>query len=266
MSLFRRAEFYKSAHQPWDLPLESRCEVAFAGRSNAGKSSALNTLAGQGRLAFVSKTPGRTQLMNYFSLGRDRFLVDLPGYGYAKIAKEARKPWGRLLGEYLHTRPALAGLVLVMDIRHPMGELDRTLLEWYYPTGKPVHVLLSKADKLARGQAMTVLREVSAELASFSANWTAQLFSSLKRTGIEEAEAVVEAWFGHSRENENLLRALDISANGVAEGGRNRSGRHENPKPGESVSRSPGFGKRKPRERTSGSPGPRNKKPRTKGD
>jgi GTP-binding protein len=251
MPLFRRAEFYKSAQEPWDLPLESRCEVAFAGRSNAGKSSALNTLAGHGRLAFVSKTPGRTQLMNYFSLGHNRFLVDLPGYGYAKVAKQARKPWGRLLGEYLRTRTALSGLVLVMDIRHPMSELDRTLFEWFYPTGKPVHVLLSKADKLSRTQAMTVLRDLSAELSSLSTNWTAQLFSSLKRTGIDEAEAVVEAWFGHSPENEKVLRELSAAQN------RMRAG---------DVSPRRGHGNKNAPERVSTSPEPGNKKPRAKGE
>ncbi|MBI4291823.1 MAG: YihA family ribosome biogenesis GTP-binding protein [Betaproteobacteria bacterium] len=196
MSLFRQAIFFKSALEPWDLPAESRCEVAFAGRSNAGKSSALNTLVGQGRLAFVSKTPGRTQLINYYSLGDDRFLVDLPGYGYAKIAKHARKPWGRLLGDYLHTRSALAGLVLVMDIRHALTELDWGLLEWFQVTGKPMHALLSKADKLSRAEARKVLEEVRRELFSRSPLWSAQLFSSLKRTGIEEAGEVIGAWFG----------------------------------------------------------------------
>jgi GTP-binding protein len=198
MSLFQRAVFFKSALEPWDLPAESRCEVAFAGRSNAGKSSALNALVGQGRLAFVSKTPGRTQLINYYRLGDDRFLVDLPGYGYAKVAKHARKPWGRLLGDYLHTRSALVGLVLVMDIRHALTELDWGLLEWFHVTGKPMHGLLSKADKLSRAEAQKVLQRVRSELFSRSPLWTAQLFSSLKKTGVEEASEVIGAWFGET--------------------------------------------------------------------
>jgi GTP-binding protein len=196
MRLLRGAKFFKSALQPGDLPLESRYEVAFAGRSNSGKSSALNTLAGHSRLAFVSKTPGRTQLINYFSLDESRFLVDLPGYGYAKIAKDARKPWGRLLGDYLHTRVPLAGLVLVMDIRHPLTELDWNLLEWFHATGKPMHALLSKADKLSRSQAGAVLQSVRQELSSRSPLWTVQLFSSLKRTGVDEALEVIGSWLG----------------------------------------------------------------------
>lgn len=203
MSLFQRAMFFKSALEPWDLPAESRCEVAFAGRSNAGKSSALNTLVGHKRLAFVSKTPGRTQLINYYSLGDDRYLVDLPGYGYAKIAKHARRPWGRLLGDYLRTRSALAGLVLVMDIRHPLTELDWSLLDWFHATGKPMHALLSKADKLSRAEAQAVLEQVRSALFSRSPVWTAQLFSSLKRTGIEEASGVIGTWLGEVLEENN---------------------------------------------------------------
>lgn len=200
MRLLRQAKFFTSAVQPEDLPPGSRCEVAFAGRSNAGKSSALNTLAGHSGLAFVSKTPGRTQLINYYSLDDDRFLVDLPGYGYAKIAKHARKPWGRLLGDYLHTRTQLAGLVLVMDIRHPLTELDWNLLTWFHATGKPMHALLSKADKLSRSDAFIVLQAVQRELSSHSPLWTAQLFSSLKRTGIDDALAVIGSWFGEEYE------------------------------------------------------------------
>ena len=263
MSLFRRAEFFRSVAELWDLPPESRCEVAFAGRSNAGKSSALNTLVGHDRLAFVSKTPGRTQLMNYFGLGAGRFLVDLPGYGYAKIAKHARRPWGKLLGEYLHVRPMLAGLVLVMDIRHPLADLDRTLFEWFYPTGKPVHVLLSKSDKLSRSQAMTVLREVSSELSSHSSNWTAQLFSSLKRTGLDEAEAVIGSWFAQSTEyadpvSEPGRKASERVSNSQAPAGKGRRrADSQSPEP---------ANKKKPREPDSRSPRPANKKPRAKGE
>ena len=154
----------------------------------------INTLTDQRQLARVSKTPGRTQLINYFDLGDGRFLVDLPGYGYAKVPVATRAPWGRVLGDYLQTRDQLAGLALVMDVRHPLTELDWALLEWFGPTGKPVHVLLTKADKLSRSAALRTLREVRSTLAATSPNWTAQLFSSLKRTGIDDAEAVIVGW------------------------------------------------------------------------
>ena len=194
MPIFRQARFLKSAQSLLDLPPESELEIAFAGRSNSGKSSVINTLTDQHQLARVSKTPGRTQLINYFGLGDGRFLVDLPGYGYAKVPVATRAPWGRVLGDYLQTRNQLAGLALVMDVRHPLTELDRALLEWFGPTGKPVHVLLTKADKLSRSAALHTLRDVRSTLAAMSPNWTAQLFSSLKRTGIDDAEAVINAW------------------------------------------------------------------------
>ena len=194
MPLFRKARFLKSAQALSDLPQDSQCEVAFAGRSNSGKSSVINTLADQRQLARVSKTPGRTQLINFFGLGDGRFLVDLPGYGYAKVPIATRSPWGRVLGDYLQTRAQLVGLVVVMDVRHPITELDRGLLEWFRPTGKPVHVLLTKSDKLSRGRALQTLRQVRGALAAESPLWTAQLFSSLKKTGIEDAEAVLGQW------------------------------------------------------------------------
>ena len=194
MPFFRQAKFLKSAQALLDLPAESRREIAFAGRSNSGKSSVINTLAGQRQLARVSKTPGRTQLINFFALGGGRFLVDLPGYGYAKAPLATRAPWGRVLGDYLKTREQLAGLALVMDVRHPLTQLDRGLLEWVRPAGRPVHVLLTKADKLSRSAALQTLKKVRSALAVSSPNWTAQLFSSLKRTGIEDAEAVFGSW------------------------------------------------------------------------
>ncbi|MGC2519082.1 MAG: ribosome biogenesis GTP-binding protein YihA/YsxC [Burkholderiales bacterium] len=193
MSLLQEAAFFKSVAALEDLPA-STSEIAFAGRSNAGKSSALNTLARKRRLAFVSKTPGRTQLINFFALGGERFLVDLPGYGYAKVPDAVRAPWEQLLGAYLQTREPLRGLALVMDVRHPLTDLDRTMLAWFRPTGKPVHVLLTKADKLSRAAALSVLREVQRELASLASNYSVQLFSSLKKSGIEEAEAVLGQW------------------------------------------------------------------------
>jgi GTP-binding protein len=190
--------------------------VAFAGRSNAGKSSALNTLANHNRLAFVSKQPGRTQLINFFTLGNDRHLVDLPGYGYAKVPESMRAHWQNVLARYLSERSSLAGLVLVMDSRHPLTPLDRQMLDWFCPSGKPVHVLLTKSDKLSRGEASLTLNRVRKELIETWGNHyhsacTIQLFSSLKKQGVEEAEKVIGAWlFGE--EPEDLVRksfALD---------------------------------------------------------
>ena len=194
MPLFRQAKFLKSAQVLLDLPPESLREIAFAGRSNSGKSSVINTLADQRQLARVSKTPGRTQLINFFALGEGRFLVDLPGYGYAKVPVATRAPWGRVLGDYLKTRDQIVGLALVMDVRHPLTQLDWELLEWFKPRGRPVHVPLTKADQLSRSAALRTLQDVRNTLAAAAPNWTAQLFSSLKRTGIEDAEAVLSSW------------------------------------------------------------------------
>ena len=169
-------------------------EVAFAGRSNAGKSSALNTLANHNRLAYVSKQPGRTQLINFFSLGNDRFLVDLPGYGYAKVPEALRKHWQMTLSTYLSQRPTLNALVLVMDCRHPLTPLDRQMLDWFCPSGRPVHVLLTKSDKLSRSASSIVLQEVKKELNETWGNCTIQLFSSLKKQGVEEAEGIIGSW------------------------------------------------------------------------
>lgn len=194
MPLFQNATFYISAHHLRDLPPPAGVEVAFAGRSNAGKSSALNTLANHNRLAYVSKQPGRTQLINFFSLGNDRFLVDLPGYGYAKVPAEMRAHWQMTLSNYLSHRSTLFGLVLVMDCRHPLTPLDRQMLDWFSPSGKPIHVLLTKSDKLSRNAAAQTLQAVKKELQSTWGNCTIQLFSSLKKQGVEEAETVIGAW------------------------------------------------------------------------
>jgi GTP-binding protein len=196
MPLFQRAAYAFSVAQPGAPLPESDGEIAFAGRSNAGKSSALNSLAGQRRLAFVSKTPGRTQMINFFSLAPGQFLVDLPGYGFAAAPGTIRSRWDALLGDYLRTRAPLRGLVVVMDIRRPMTELDHRLIDFFWQTGKPIHVLLTKADKLSRAAAQGVLKEVQQQLAALSPLYSVQLFSSLKRTGIEEAEQVVGSWLG----------------------------------------------------------------------
>jgi GTP-binding protein len=195
MPLFQNATFFISAHHLRDLPPASGIEVAFAGRSNAGKSSALNTLANHNRLAFVSKQPGRTQLINFFTLGNDRHLVDLPGYGYAKVPEAMRAHWQNVLARYLSERSSLGGLVLVMDSRHPLTPLDRQMLDWFCPSGKPVHVLLTKSDKLSRGEASLTLNKVRKELVETWGNTCSiQLFSSLKKLGVEEAEKVIGKW------------------------------------------------------------------------
>lgn len=194
MPLFQNATFHISAHYLSDLPPATGIEVAFAGRSNAGKSSAINTLANHNRLAFVSKQPGRTQLINFFSLGGDRYLVDLPGYGYAKVPEALRKHWQDVLAAYLSLRFSLHGLVLVMDARHPLTPLDRQMLDWFGPTGKPIHILLTKSDKLSRQDAMKTLNAVRSELQKTWRNCSVQLFSSLKKQGVEEAEAIIGAW------------------------------------------------------------------------
>lgn len=190
------ARYHVSIHDPRLLPRDTLPEVAFIGRSNAGKSSALNTLAGRRRLAFVSKTPGRTQLINFFTVDEDAFLVDLPGYGYAGVPQEVREHWDTLVGEYVFHRRALAGVIVVMDSRHPLTPQDRRLLDWLQPSGRKVHVLLSKADKLSAQAGQRTLAQVRKDLDQVYPGATAQLFSSPKRSGIAEAQSCIEAWVG----------------------------------------------------------------------
>src|SRR3954453_15191249 len=192
--LFRDIEFFTSAVAEEGLP-PSTIEVAFAGRSNAGKSSAINALAQRHRLAFTSKTPGRTQQINFFSLGANRYLVDLPGYGYAKVPQQQKHEWERFISSYLMLRRQLCGLIVVMDIRHPMKELDRQLLSWYEATGKPAHILLTKADKLGRQPAVDQLRATTKTLAADFPAVSVQLFSAQRRIGLDEAEAVLSRWY-----------------------------------------------------------------------
>ncbi len=194
MSLFQNARFEISIAKPRGLPPPDGPEVAFAGRSNAGKSSAINTLANHVRLAFVSKTPGRTQLINFFRLQNGAVLVDLPGYGYAEVPEAVRRQWQHLLEDYLTKRPNLVGLVLIMDSRHPLKERDRVMIGWFAPSGRPIHVLLTKSDKLTRSEAAATLAAVRKELAPFGEQVTVQLFSSLKKTGVDEVERVVGGW------------------------------------------------------------------------
>ena len=192
---FAETRFLTSAAQLERLPEPDRPEVAFAGRSNAGKSSALNRLCGQKQLARVSKTPGRTQLLNFFELPTGR-LVDLPGYGFAQVPHAVRRDWGKLVTGYIEIRENLRGLVLVMDARHPLTDFDRQMLAWAAAQQLPCHVLLTKADKLTPSVGRKTLGEVTRALPLLCAGSTAQLFSAETGAGVEEARAVVSALLG----------------------------------------------------------------------
>ena len=194
-SRYQQAVFAFSANREAQFPAAARVEIAFAGRSNAGKSSALKTLTNQKTLARVSRTPGRTQLINYCALpDAGSFLVDLPGYGYAEVPEQVRAHWQALLGRYLLQREVLRGVVLLMDIRHPMKELDIRMLECCAERQLPAHVLLTKADKLSRSVAEKQLRALRSELLNWHAPFSVQLFSSLKRLGLPELVAQLDAW------------------------------------------------------------------------
>lgn len=192
---YQQTRFLTSAPDIRALPADSGIEIAFAGRSNAGKSSALNTLTRQNNLARTSKTPGRTQLINTFSLGEDRRLIDLPGYGFAKVPLEIKEKWQRSLGEYLQKRDSLKGLVVLMDIRHPLKDLDQDLIFWAVDSQLPVRILLTKADKLGPGARKKVLLEVQEASLAFMGDVTVQVFSSLSRLGLPELEQQLDAWF-----------------------------------------------------------------------
>ena len=218
MSQLWQARFFTTVNHLRDLPKLHVPEIDFAGRSNAGKSTAINLLCNQKKLCFASKTPGRTQHINYFSIGgahvaqhrKDAtiveeiraLLVDLPGYGYAEVAGAAKNHWNQLLGSYVQTREQLTALVLIMDARRPFTDLDLQMLEWFAPTGKPIHCLLSKADKLNRSECADALRQTESVLASYvdaegqRFPFTAQLFSALKRTGLEEADLKIRSLAG----------------------------------------------------------------------
>ncbi len=191
-----KARYLGSAHTPAQLPADGGLEVAFAGRSNAGKSSALNALTRQNALARVSKTPGRTQQLVFFEVQPQRYLVDLPGYGYAKVPMEMKAHWQGFIDRYFRQREALRGLVVVMDIRHPLKDYDRQMLEYAVARGLPAHALLTKADKLGRGEQAQALQAVRKELqATFGdAGIGVQTFSSESKQGVDEARAVVAGW------------------------------------------------------------------------
>ena len=192
---YRQAQYTISATQLSELPVDEGIEVAFAGRSNAGKSSAINTITDQKSLARISKTPGRTQMINFFSIDDSRSLVDLPGYGYAKVPEKIKIRWQQTLGKYLETRQALRGLVLMMDIRHPLKEFDLQMIKWANNAKLSVHILLTKSDKLKRGAANSSLLLVMNELQKKELLASAQLFSSLNHQGKQEAVEQLNQWF-----------------------------------------------------------------------
>lgn len=206
MNLFQNAKFFTTVNHLKDLP-DTPAEVAFVGRSNAGKSSAINTLTNHVRLAYVSKTPGRTQHINFFELENGNFMVDLPGYGYAQVPEAIRAHWVKLLGDYLQQRRQLIGLILIMDSRHPLKALDIQMLDFFHITGRPVHILLSKADKLSKNDQIKTLAAVKKSLKPYTERQkiSVQLFSSLKKQGMDEVNQVVGSWFdAHREEIENL--------------------------------------------------------------
>ncbi|HAT40210.1 MAG TPA: YihA family ribosome biogenesis GTP-binding protein [Rheinheimera sp.] len=192
---YQQTRFLTSAPDIRALPADTGIEIAFAGRSNAGKSSALNTLTRQNNLARTSKTPGRTQLINTFSLGEDKRLIDLPGYGFAKVPLEVKEKWQKSLGEYLQKRDSLKGIVVLMDIRHPLKDLDQDLVFWAVQSQLPVLILLTKADKLGPGARKKTLLEVQEASLAFMGDVTVQTFSSLNRLGLPELEMALDRWF-----------------------------------------------------------------------
>ncbi|ASU40823.1 YihA family ribosome biogenesis GTP-binding protein [Herbaspirillum sp. meg3] len=237
MSQLWQARFFTTVNHLRDLPTTQVPEIAFAGRSNAGKSTAINVLCNQKKLAFASKTPGRTQHINYFSIGgahvaqhrKDEtkvdeiraLLVDLPGYGYAQVSGSAKLHWQELLGDYVRRREQLAALVMIIDSRRPFTELDIQMVEWFAPTGKPMHCILSKADKLNRNEATNALRQAETFLSSYvdadgkPFPFTAQLFSALKRTGIDEATDKIMELAGLTDEDIDVEGAASAAAHDV---------------------------------------------------
>ncbi len=193
--IYTHAKFINSSPHLKDTPADQGKEVAFAGRSNAGKSSAINTLTRQNALARISKTPGRTQMLNFFEINSQRRFVDLPGYGYAKVPLEVKKKWHELMETYLTSRKSLCAIVLVMDVRHPLTDFDWQMVDWCQHTGLPLHILLTKADKLNFGAAKTTLLQVQKDLSGQQFPLTIQLFSSLKKSGIDELHHALDQLF-----------------------------------------------------------------------
>lgn len=209
---FHQIEFITSAAKLEQLPADTGIEVAFAGRSNAGKSSTLNALANRRQLARSSRTPGRTQLINLFSIGEDRRLVDLPGYGYAQVSEEIKDRWQKTLGQYLQQRECLKGLILVTDIRQAFNPLDQQMLEWASECQLPLHLLLNKADKLKRSQQSIAFRQAKAIMHKDYADLhSVQLFSASKKIGVELVHQKLNQWF-YPDSSENPVINADVSA------------------------------------------------------
>jgi GTP-binding protein len=193
--VYHQAKFINSSPHLKDTPPDQGREVAFAGRSNAGKSSAINALTRQNALARISKTPGRTQMLNFFEINARQRFVDLPGYGYAKVPVAVKKKWHELMETYLSRRKSLCAIILVMDVRNPLTEFDWQMVEWCRHTGLPLHILLTKADKLTYGAAKNTLLQVQRELKDINFPLTIQLFSALKKTGIDEVHQALDLLF-----------------------------------------------------------------------
>jgi len=191
---YKRLRFFTSAASSSQFPESDTIEIAFAGRSNAGKSSAINTIADNKNIARTSKTPGRTQLINFFSLDERRMLVDLPGYGFAKVPPRVKKQWLALMESYLADRPNIIGLVIIMDVRHPLTEFDWQMLEWCAHFNIHAHVLLTKADKLKRGPAKATMLQVKKHIKEEGLDASVQLFSALKKDGVDEIHQVLDQW------------------------------------------------------------------------
>lgn len=194
-NIYNQAKFLLSVNKLAQLPSDDAIEVAFAGRSNAGKSSAINTITNIKSLCRTSKTPGRTQMINYFSIDPQHHLVDLPGYGYAKVPLQVKNQWQNLLQRYLVERTSLNGVIIIMDVRRPLTEYDTKMLEWCHQSNMSTHILLTKADKLKRGAATNALLKVQQILNTNYTGTTVQLFSSLKKTGVDEVKKVLHKWF-----------------------------------------------------------------------
>jgi GTP-binding protein len=199
MSKLHQTRFFTTVNELHTLPRDDVPEIAFAGRSNAGKSSAINVLCNQKRLAFASKTPGRTQHINYFGIYAKEallaYLVDLPGYGYAAVGEGTRAHWNDILSNYLQHRKALVGLILIVDARRGLTELDEQMIRWFGVTQKPIHILLSKSDKQTFSENRTLLQNIQEQVEQFApVPITAQLFSSTKRIGLEESDTLIQEW------------------------------------------------------------------------
>ncbi|MCB1761535.1 MAG: YihA family ribosome biogenesis GTP-binding protein [Gammaproteobacteria bacterium] len=210
--LYHRARFFTSAARLCQAPPDQGFEVAFAGRSNAGKSSAINALTQQSQLARTSKTPGRTQLLNFFTLDTQRRLVDLPGYGYAQVPEAVKQQWQREMTAYLTGRKSLRGVVLLMDIRHPLKEFDQQMVQLSEQIQLPLHILLTKADKLKWGAANQSLMQLRSQLRERHERISLQLFSALKRQGITELHALLDEWFEMKDSDNDSALSEDIQA------------------------------------------------------